>query len=286
MEEKLVIIGASGLLGSMLRTYAKEQSRYDIHSLSLRGISRNLSAVSNALGDWPSGTVVVNTAALKYRSSESVDLTELEFVNSTLPHMLATICKDNCWWLIQISTDGVFSGSQGGYSENDIPDARDPYGLSKIKGEPVESALVLRQSIIGPELSRHQSLMGWLARNKGGTISGYRNCIWQGMTSLSLSKTLLMLIDQFHGMTGLLHLSSPHALSKGELLIEIATHFSWNIDVELVDALEGVDRSMKSESGLVAALKILPIEDQLVELHQFVNEHASCYSKYLNSRIR
>lgn len=281
MKKDLIIIGASGLLGSMLRICALENDKWNIHSVSLRGVSPDLLSISRALGEWPADTIIINAAAVKWRPGGHNSLVDLDFVNSRLPHMLATICIQNDWWLVQTSTDGIFSGKKGSYSENDEADATDLYGISKIRGEPFERALVLRQSFFGPELSDHKSLMGWLAKNKGGKVIGYRNHVWQGLTSLALSRALLQIIEQQDSMAGLFHIFSPEPISKGILLREIATCFSWDIEVEIIDAVGKVDRSMRSEHCLISDLAIPSFKEQLIELHKFVTLHASYYPKYL-----
>ena len=57
------------------------------------------------------------------------------------------------------------------------------------------------------------------------------------------------------------------------------------LEVELINSIESIDRSMRSESDLVADFGIKPIPQQLVDLRDFIKEHASCYPKYIDSSI-
>ena len=139
----------------------------------------------------------------------------------------------------------------------------------------------MRLSIIGPQLSDHDSLMGWLATNKGRNVRGYANHIWQGLTSLAFARALLTVIEIGRPRKGLFHLPSPQPISKGTLLRKMSDCFSWRVDVDLVDAPNKTDRSMESRRSLITDLNIAPIEEQLVELREFVESRGSCYPLYL-----
>jgi dTDP-4-dehydrorhamnose reductase len=70
-----------------------------------------------------------------------------------------------------MSTDCVFTGSKGMYTEEDVTDAQDLYGVSKRLGEvDYPNAITLRTSIIGHELNGNRSLIDWFLSQEG-TVS-------------------------------------------------------------------------------------------------------------------
>ncbi|MDQ2945657.1 MAG: sugar nucleotide-binding protein, partial [Acidobacteriota bacterium] len=105
-------------------------------------------------------------------------------VNSLLPHQLAGMAANWGGRVIHFSTDCVFSGKRGQYTENDPSDAEDLYGKSKFLGEvAVSNALTLRTSIIGRELSEHQSLLDWFLSQNHRKVRGFTRVIYSGVTT-------------------------------------------------------------------------------------------------------
>ena len=93
--------------------------------------------------------VIINCIGVIKQMVESADPILCLSVNSLFPHYLAQLCTSTCTRMIHISTDCVFSGRRGNYSEIDVPDAEDLYGRTKLLGEVNQSdCLTIRTSII------------------------------------------------------------------------------------------------------------------------------------------
>ena len=165
-------------------------------------------------------------------------------VNSLFPLQLARLCKATGIRLIHISTDCVFSGKHGNYSETQTPDPRDAYGQSKLLGEPT-NCLVLRTSMVGRELGSKRGLLEWfLVQN--GVVFGYLNHRFNGLTTLALSELICDLIDQYPTLTGTYHIGTEPAISKYDLLCRFARIYGG-----LVEPAEGpvwCDRSLNVSS--------------------------------------
>jgi dTDP-4-dehydrorhamnose reductase len=121
---------------------------------------------------------------------------------------------------LHLSTDCVFSGRKGGYREADQPDPVDTYGLSKLLGEPESGALTLRTSVIGPELASSNGLYEWFRSRHGQAVSGYRNAIFSGLTTLELSRVMLQVLESHPTLEGVWHVSSE-PIAKLELLSKL-----------------------------------------------------------------
>lgn len=168
--------------------------------------------------------------------------------------------------LIHASTDCVFSGRAGNYSVDSNPDADDEYGLSKLLGECVAEpgrAYVLRSSIIGPELVGHVGLMSWFLQQRG-TVDGFVNHLWNGLTTLEWSKVCLEIMrGQPRGQGPLWHLGVWPPISKYELLQMIGRTWKHNVPIRTFSTADRVDRSLIPTSLRRA------LSEQLIELKQW-----------------
>ena len=153
MKQRILILGASGMLGSALLRYFSERSDYVVYA-TIRSDNATLDPLVdtrsfNLIRGFEAGNfeelvsvfeqsqpqIVINCIGIVKQLPISQDAASSIAVNSLFPHYLAKLCRSKEARLIHISTDCVFSGKTGSYTEADIPDARDMYGLSKFMGE-------------------------------------------------------------------------------------------------------------------------------------------------------
>jgi dTDP-4-dehydrorhamnose reductase len=190
-------------------------------------------------------------------------------LNSLLPHLLADWASAWSGRVIHFSTDCVFSGRRGDYTEDDLPDAEDLYGKSKYLGEvAVANALTLRTSIIGRELAFFKSLLEWFLSQTGGEIRGYRKVIYSGVTTNYISDLVGRIIEEYPALSGLYQVTSPK-ISKHDLLCMIRDAYGLNIRIVPYDD-EVSDRSMIGEKFLAATGYRQPTWPELVD--QLVND--------------
>ena len=166
-------------------------------------------------------------------------------VNSLLPHRLHRLCQASGARLIHFSTDCVFSGRTGNYTEDDPSDALDLYGRSKFLGEtPGEGALTIRSSIIGRELGTASGLVEWFLSQRGRRVEGYTRAIYSGFTTVEMARIVRMILLEHSELSGTLHVSSER-ISKSDLLMLIRRAYA--LDVEIVpDDRVQIDRSLDS----------------------------------------
>jgi dTDP-4-dehydrorhamnose reductase len=165
-------------------------------------------------------------------------------LNARLPHRLARLAAATGGRLIHVSTDCVFSGTTGGYSESDPPDPVDLYGRSKVLGEPSgDGILSLRTSIVGHELASRQGLVEWFLA-QAGPVTGYRRAIFSGMPTVVLADVLARVVLPRPDLGGLYHLSSA-PISKLELLELVAQRYDCRAELQPSDE-PAIDRSLDS----------------------------------------
>lgn len=166
-------------------------------------------------------------------------------INSVFPHQLAEIALNCGCRLINISTDCVFDGKRGNYTEEDLPNATDLYGKSKNLGEVIQkNCLTIRTSIIGRELKTSHSLLEWFLGNRGKRVSGFRKAIYSGFPTSVLADIIGDLIERFPDLDGLFHISSE-PINKYELLKLVREEFDVDIEIEPFDDFF-IDRSLDS----------------------------------------
>lgn len=214
---RIVLLGANGMLGRYLQTYFK--SSHDLLALTRQDIDfsvidevKILSYLRECIS---SESVIVNAAGvIKQRSNSVIDMV---MVNAVLPHVLAKLKEETGCKVIHVTTDCVFSGKKGGYVETDEHDCTDDYGKSKSLGEN-STLTIIRTSIIGEEKANKKSLLEWVISNKGKTIDGYTNHLWNGVTCLEFAKYIDSIIQKQTYWNGVRHIFSPNTVSKYELL--------------------------------------------------------------------
>lgn len=167
-------------------------------------------------------------------------------INSLLPHELVAIAAEYGGRVIHFSTDCVFDGKRGSYSEEDAPNAIDVYGRSKALGELCyENALTLRTSIIGRELRTHASLLDWFLRQAGGRIRGFTRAIYSGVTTNQMAKVVAMILERYPTLSGLYQIVAD-PISKCDLLVLAREKFGIDVAIEPYDGFV-LDRSMKGD---------------------------------------
>lgn len=167
-------------------------------------------------------------------------------VNALFPHELAATCAPRGARLVHISTDCVFSGDRGGYVEDDVPDAHDLYGRSKLLGEVVDApnAITLRTSIVGRELHDARGLFEWFLSQQGNHVRGFSRATFSGVTTAVLADLIGDLIERHPQLAGLWHVSAA-PIDKLTLLRELRDAMGLEIEIEPDDSLV-IDRSLNS----------------------------------------
>ncbi|MDT3428347.1 dTDP-4-dehydrorhamnose reductase [Paenibacillus forsythiae] len=248
---KLLILGGNGMAGHMLADYFRLQGKHRVfHTTRDRSDEQGLllnaddmAAVERTVS-IVSPHCIINALGVLNRHAEE-DKIAAYHINGFLPHRLRRAADAVSARLIHISTDCVFDGTRGGYTEEDAPDGTSVYAITKALGEVrAPGHLTIRTSIIGPEIRREGiGLMKWFLA-QSGRVPGYRRVMWNGVTTLELAKAINTLLDS--QVSGLIHLAHPQPVSKCELLGMIRTAFH-KTDAEIVpEDVHEQDRTLAS----------------------------------------
>jgi dTDP-4-dehydrorhamnose reductase len=208
--------------------------------------------------------VVINAIGIVKQRDEAKQAVPSIQVNALFPHQLADMCVDRSVRVIQISTDCVFSGSRGNYSEDDIPDPIDLYGRTKLLGELNRpGCLTIRTSIIGWQLNTFTSLLSWFALQRGKSIKGYRRAIYSGLSTYVLSSLLGDIITNHSDLQGLYQIAST-PITKYDLLMQLRDALGWSdISIESDDNY-ACDRSLNGQRFIDATGWCAPAWDEMI----------------------
>ncbi len=259
---RILIIGASGMIGSGLmmglsryldldiygicRSNPFERFADNISSKIITGLDiSDFDRLMDVMGNVKPN-MVINCIGIVKQSAVAEDAMTMVYLNAYWPHRLARICKVLGCRMIHISTDCVFSGDKGNYTEADAPDATDLYGRSKALGEVVDQphCLSVRTSTIGPELKqpKHGLLEWFLAQER--ICSGYSKAIYSGLTTLELANIFYSYIFPRTDFTGLYQIAGP-VINKYELLKVIGSVYEKKIDIISSDKVK-INRSLNA----------------------------------------
>lgn len=258
---RILILGASGLIGNNIFKYLSASSghevfgtyrnlkclpRFDANSVSRLiqfELNESIAQLSEILCEFRPD-VIINALGITKHIEESIE--NIVRVNSLFPHQLAALSSRFGVKLVHISTDCVFSGENGMYSEFDLPDSRDLYGRSKILGEVTYGGhLTVRISTIGLELASQLGLLEWFLKCSNSCV-GYAKAIFSGLPSKYFGYVLHQFILPNLQLSGLYHISSE-PIDKFSLLKALADFYNKKIDI-IPDESVVINRSLDSSS--------------------------------------
>lgn len=268
------------MLGNTVLRYFSDDSRYQVFGSARSASVRNAfppalaerivvgTDVDNAdslalLFAKVQPDVVINCIGLVKQLAESNDPLQAIPINSLLPHRLARLCAIAGARLVHVSTDCVFAGTRGGYTETDASDATDLYGRSKYLGEVnYEHCITLRTSIIGHELNSANGLVGWFLTQQG-SVKGYTQAIFSGLPTVELAHVIRDIVLPQPQLHGLYHVASQ-PINKFDLLTLVKKKYKKDIAIVADEKLK-IDRSLNADRFCKATGYIAPAWPELVE---------------------
>ncbi|MDP4098492.1 SDR family oxidoreductase [Paenibacillus sp. P96] len=274
---KILVLGGNGMAGHMLVQYFRQQGGHRVYYTTrdpsdTDGLLLDATdfGMAESLIQAVRPSILINAVGVLNQFAEEDKVKAYE-INGILPHRLRKAADLINARLIHISTDCVFSGARGGYSEQDATDGTSAYALTKALGEVRATGhLTIRTSIIGPEIRKGGiGLFQWFMQQKG-KVSGYRQVMWNGVTTLELAKAIDVLMKQ--ELSGLVHLACPQSVSKHDLL-QMMQQIWGKEDVSIIPVNMPVqDRTLQSTRPDMK-YAVPDYRDMLEELHSWIRNH-------------
>lgn len=278
---RVLVLGASGMLGNAVFRVLSEKDDWEVYGTArLEGMKKFFSAelgerlvvgcdVENhnsltELFNRIMPDVVINCVALTKGSAVASDFFPFISAYALLPHRLAVLCSLAKARLVHISTDGVFSGAKGGYTEDDVPDAKDIYGISKLLGEVCyPHTITLRTSIVGHELQTAHGLIDWFLSQQN-SCKCFTRAIFSGLPTIVLARIIRDIVIPDTALSGIYHVAAP-PISKFDLLRLVAVKYGKSIDIAPDDQVV-IDRSLNADRFRTATGYVPPAWPELISL--------------------
>jgi dTDP-4-dehydrorhamnose reductase len=281
---RILILGANGMAGHVIAIYLKEQG-HEVTALTRRSFpyceniiadATNLPILSETI-ETRKYDAVINCIGILNQYAED-NKHQAVFLNSYLPHYLSYITRESKTKIIHMSTDCVFSGKTGNYSENSLRDGETFYDRSKALGElENEKDLTFRNSIIGPDINIDGiGLFNWFMK-QSGEINGFTKAIWTGVTTITLAKAMEKALNE--NLTGLYNLVNNQSISKFELLNLFNKHMrAGSISILPSDVVK-VDKSLINNRNDFV-FEVPGYEQMVIEMKEWIENHKEIYSHY------
>lgn len=281
---KFLVLGANGMAGHMISLYLKEQGHtvfgFDRQTPryvdGVSGDARNTEFLRELIVAGQYDSLINCIGILNQFAEENKALAS--FLNGYFPHFLAEVTSETDTQVIHMSTDCVFSGKRGEYTETDFKDGETFYDRSKALGELEDCKnITLRNSIVGPDINPDGiGLMNWFMK-QSGEINGFTKVMWTGQTTLQLAKTMEAAAKE--KASGLYNTVPNHSISKYDLL-QLFNHYLRN-DSIVIHPIEGVnaDKSLK-RTRYEFDYRIPDYEVMVAELAEWIMNHKTLYSHY------
>lgn len=281
---RFLVLGCNGMAGHMVGHYLLSQGHAVVGFArqrsalleSIVGDVRDTDRLQRHIADHPYDAIVncvgiLNTQAELHKADAC-------FINATLPHLLSEFTSGQATQVVHLSTDCVFSGSRGGYREDDLRDGATFYDRSKALGELEDDKnLTLRTSIVGPDMNPSGiGLLNWFMAQEG-VVSGFTRAIWTGQTTLQLAKTIEYAVRR--RVHGLFNIVPDSAISKYELLRLFNRHM--RDDAVQIVPVEGVlvDKSLLRTRWELDC-EVPGYERMVAELAEWMARHKRLYPHY------
>ena len=283
---KILVLGCNGMAGHTIALYLKEQG-HNVTGFARKqsplvttvvGDAKNTVLVEQTIEEGKYDSVINAIGVLNKFAEENHE--NAVFLNTYFPQFLAKITEGTDTQIIHMSTDCVFSGSRGGYTEQDMPDGTLFYDRSKALGELNDGKNVtLRNSIIGPDMNASGiGLVNWFLQQHD-KVKGFQNAIWTGQTTLQLAKTMEnAAIQKVHGLYNMVPESS---ISKYNMLL-LFNKYLRKDPIEVVPEENfRIDKSLIRTNYERFSYKIPDYEQQIEELGEWMRQHKELYPHYV-----
>lgn len=280
----VLLFGATGMAGHVIYYYLQSTGKYVVNNVVFRNKLTDDSIIVDVTDKEKVVQVIrkvrpqfiINCVGVLVKGAKEFP-DQAIYINAYFPHLLKKTSDEVGAKLVHISTDCVFSGKKGNYTECDFRDADDIYGRSKALGEIInDKDLTIRTSIIGPELKTNgEGLFHWFMKQQG-EINGFTSAYWGGVTTLELAKAIDVAIKQ--KWTGLVQLSNGTGITKYELLLLFKRIWDKKNIVIRPFANDKIDKSIARSDRF--DYQVPTYEEMLLEQYRWMDYYREMYVQY------
>jgi dTDP-4-dehydrorhamnose reductase len=287
LKQKMLITGVSGLLGNNLAYYFKDKfdilGLYNTHPVSIDGIYTEKCQLSNPdnikriISDYEP-EIIIHCASVANVDECELNRDATKRINVLGTRDIVRAVTDKEVRLIYISTDSVYDGVKGNFSEDDGKiNPQNYYGLSKYEGEleicKKQNSLIFRTNIFGWNIQDKKSIGEWVleALKAKRKVKGFKDTYFSSIYTMELARVIDMAIRR--NLTGVFNCGGLDSCSKYEFALKIADYFG--LDKTSITPVTIDDHNFKAKRGKNLTLNVsklqkildyrLPTIDQSIE---------------------
>jgi dTDP-4-dehydrorhamnose reductase len=300
---RILVTGASGLLGlnfglqyarqhtiiGVINTHALPDAPFEVCQADLAqpGTARALIEASKP-------ELILHCAALANLEACERQPQLAQRLNGDVPGELAQEARRAGVKLVHISTDAVFDGSTGGYTERSQPNPINVYARTKLDGERAVAAanpdaIIARVNFYGWSLSSTRSLGELFFHNlaNGRRMNGFTDVLFCPLQVNVLAEILLQMVEK--NLSGLFHTLSSECLTKYDFGCRLARQFG--LDASLISPVSWLEGKLDAPRSPTLSLRTDKLEkalghtlpDQAAGLQRFYAQYRSGYLDTLKS---
>jgi len=299
--KKLLITGISGLLGGciayVLRNKYAITGWYNAHGVSIPGVKAlkiditDEQLLKKAIAeDEPD--IILHCASLTNVDYCEKNKAETKKINVGGTDNIVAACKHKDIKLVYISTDSVYDGKAGNYSESDPVSPCNYYAITKYEAEESvkkhKNHLITRTNIFGWNIQNKQSLAEWILDNLGAgkCINGFKDAVFSSIYTIEFAKIMEQMLER--NLAGIFNLGSRTSLSKFEFALLVAEVF--NKDKFLVKPISIDDFSFAAKRGKNLSLNTQKLSQALgralPSLEECTQEFFTDYKNGMPAKIK
>lgn len=271
----MLITGVSGLLGNNLAYYFKDKydivGLYNTHPVTIEGIYTEKCQllypdnINKIISEY-NPQIIIHCASLANVDVCETDRDTAKSINVSATRDLVETVSNEDVRLIYISTDAVYDGIKGNFSEDDDNiNPQNYYGVTKYEGEleirKKENSLILRTNLFGWNIQKKQSLGEWIldALRAKQKISCFEDAYFSSIYTMELARVIDISIKE--NLTGIYNCGGLNPCSKYEFANKIADCFG--LDKTLVQPISIGDFNFRANRGKNLSLNVHKIQNAL-----------------------
>lgn len=225
--KKVLVTGANGQLGSEIKVLAGNYPDFDFvfTDIDTFPLDEKQKIITNFNRIQPD--IVINCAAYTAVDKAEQDKQMADAINHSAVDVLATLCNSSGAKLVHISTDYVFDGTSPiAYKEEDIPNPKSVYGVTKLAGEIACSkkcpeSIIIRTAWVYSEFGNNFVKTMLRLMTERESLNVVNDQIGSPTYAADLAQVILTILDSDKWQSGIYHYSNQGEVSWYDFAMDI-----------------------------------------------------------------
>lgn len=227
--KKILVTGANGQLGSEIKELATNYPNFEFVFTDIADFPLDQTEVIIVNFNRIQPDIVINCAAYTAVDKAEQDQVVADAINHLSIATLASLCKDSGTKLIHVSTDYVFDGTSSiAYKEDDIPNPKSVYGVTKLAGEMAclkncPESIIIRTAWVYSEFGNNFVKTMLRLMDERESLNVVNDQVGSPTYAADLAQVILIILDSNKWKPGIYHYSNEGEISWFDFALDIKT---------------------------------------------------------------